>query len=163
MYRTLDIEITELDIRDLAIISLIISAHFTMTGRGWLTLLREAARNIARILIMKGLIEDTDINTVIRSLSNIIINKNGATRIEHKVEGDSIQVEIENCTFNKICITLNKIEQQLTCLRKRPHPRPCPVAILYSELLTEYTESQYDIYDIEQQENKCRLGIIRLI
>ncbi|NPA22866.1 MAG: hypothetical protein GXO23_01020 [Crenarchaeota archaeon] len=162
MYRILDIELTDLDIRDLALISLAISAHSTMTGRGWLTLLREAARNIARLLITRGLIEDTDLDTVIKSLSNIIIQKQGATKITHKIEGDSIQIQIENCTFNKICTTLNQIEKQ-ACPRRRLHYRPCPIAILYTELLTEYTETQYDMYDIEQQENKCKLGIIRLV
>ncbi len=146
-----EVKLLALDIKEVALITLIHAAHKLMTGRGLLAMLREAARMTVRSLIVDrakaSSIEDN--LKVLDSLLTQFEPLKTASYVHSQLLGDEIRIEIRDCAFHKICTVIENFLKKRPDLQKMIQARPCAIAILYVAAIEQIHLKEYDIMHVE--------------
>ncbi len=144
----------QMDIRDIALTALVHAAHQLMTGRGWLAMVREAARLAAKHVIIRYLHSVNNIENCLSSLDNILQETGplkAAGSVRSRVENNKISIEVKGCVFSKICLLIEDLIKKRPEIVQRVHVRPCAIGILYSAVIEHMFRKVYDL-------SNCRFG-----
>ncbi|NPA23213.1 MAG: hypothetical protein GXO23_02825 [Crenarchaeota archaeon] len=144
----------QMDIRDIALVALIHAAHQLMTGRGWLAMVREAARLAAKHVVVRYLHSTNSIETCLERLDNILHEAGplkAASAVRSSLQDGKIQIHVRGCVFTKICLLIEDLIRKRPDIVERVHVRPCAIAILYSATIEQMFKKTYDL-------TNCKFG-----
>jgi len=149
-----------MDVKDVALVTIVHAAHRLMTGRGLFAMLREAARITVRNIISRYVKPGT-ISETLKNLDTILTQEEflkSASSISSKFYGDIIEIEISNCTFFKICSLVDDLIKKRPDIVKLVHVRPCAIAILYITAIEQFNGKTYDTESVEYG-TTCRVRL----